>query len=240
MSQAGSASEWDIYLLAGIGSTPAIFDECIRELKTRFGKAGRDPVIRQLLPYGDHTQKLWRQVLEVAADLVRIHGAWRSGGRETAGQVRQFSSGRRVLFIGHSGGGVAAYHAAAMLSGEKAITDFRIVQVGSPKVPIRIPFRSKVSYFVAVDEKGNLRDPVARLGSWSGWSRGRLGMFYWNRLKYAPGFIGTIPVLGGHEHYFRNDSRYTHPERGSNLSRTLDTIWEQVAEEAVEMTESPR
>jgi predicted alpha/beta hydrolase family esterase len=230
------ASEWDIYLLAGIGSTPSLFNECKRELRRRFRESGRDPVIRELFPYGDHTHKIWRQVLEVGADLARLRGSWRSGGSEAAAEVRELSRGNPVLFIGHSGGCVAAYHAAVRLMNEKFVPDFRLVQVGSPKVPIRPEYRSKVSYFTAVDENGKRRDPITLLGSWSGWSRGRSGMWYWDKRKYAPGHVGQIMMLGGHEHYFRNDDAYVHPDRGSNLSMTLNSIWDRVAKEAVRLT----
>lgn len=238
MAKAENGAEWDIYLLAGIGSTAAIFRECKRELRRRFQEAGRDPVIRELLPYGDDTQSILRQLLEVGTDLARLRlpGKWRSGGREAAEQIRQSSMGRRVLLIGHSGGGVAAYEAAVILRGEGAITDFRIVQVGSPKVPIRIVPCDRVSYFVAVDENGQHVDSVTRLGSWGGWRRNNRGLLYWDRYKYAPGHIGTITVLGGHQHYFRNNDPFIHPVRGSNLSLTLDSIWERVAEEAESVT----
>lgn len=236
MAKDSNDPEWDIYLLAGIGSTPSIFKECKRELRERFRQAGRDPVIRELFPYGDHTHRLWRQIVEVGADLLRIHGSWRSGGREAAAEVRRLSAGRPVLFIGHSGGCVASYHAAVKLMNERTIPDFRIVQVGSPKVPIRPEYREKVSYFAAMDERGKLRDPITLLGSWSGWSRNRRGFWYWNRRKYAPGFVGDIRMIGGHEHYFRTDELYVHPTRGSNLKLTIDSIWERVAEKAVRVT----
>jgi hypothetical protein len=236
MTKAVDASEWDVYLLAGVGSTPSIFNECIRELRRRFRDAGRKPVIRELFPYGDHTHKLWRQLMEVSADLARLRGAWRSGGREAAAEVKRLSSGHPVLFIGHSGGCVAAYHAAVRLMDERVIPDFRIVQVGSPKVPIRPEYREKVSYFVAVDERGSRRDPITWLGSWSGWSRNRFGIWFWNKMKYAPGYIGKIMTIGGHEHYFRNDELFVHPTRGSNLMLTLDSIWDRVADKAVNVT----
>lgn len=237
MTKADNGSEWDIYLLAGVGSTTAIFRECKRELQIRFRQAGREPVIRELLPYGDNTQNLLRQILKVGTDLVRMRvpGRWRSGGKEAAGQIRTFSPGRKVLLIGHSGGGVAAYQAGVILSVEGSISDCRIVQVGSPKVPIRHLSRDCVSYFVAVDENGVRVDPVTRLGSWGGWCRSERGV-YWDRFKYAPGHIGTITVIGGHQHYFRNNEPYIHPVRGSNLSLTLDSIWERVAEEAESIT----
>ena len=220
------SKEWDIYLVAGVGSAPATFHDCKSDLQRRFGAIGREPVIRDLFPYGDHTRNLMRQILQVRGDVSRLRRTPGSGAQAAAREVRAYSTGRPVLLIGHSGGGAAAYRAAVMLSDEGVLEDFRIVQVGSPRVPVRPEFRDKVSYFLAVDEHGNLRDPITRLGGWGGWSRGRLGAWYWNKQKYAPGHIGTITVLGGHEHYFRSKAPYVHPERGSNLTRTLDTIFQ--------------
>ncbi|MBW7456244.1 hypothetical protein K0U00_19615, partial [Paenibacillus sepulcri] len=218
MMMLDEAPKWHIYLVAGVASTPTIFDECKRELKHRFHEAGRDPVIRELLPYGDHTQSMVRQIIQVGVDLTRFWISHRPGGRAVAAQVRELSAGHPVLFIGHSGGGVAAYRAALLLNREGILPDCRIIQVGSPKTPIRRDLREKVSYFQAVDEDGILKDPITRLGSWGGWSRNKLGVPFWNRLKHAPGHLGTITVLGGHPHYFRSKEPYLHPQRGSNLS----------------------
>jgi hypothetical protein len=236
MSKVDPVPEWDIYLLAGVGSSQSLFNACKRELRERFRAEGREPVIRELFPYGDQTQRLLRQVLEVGADLVGLRGWMRSGGKDAAEQVRTLSAGRPVLFIGHSGGCVAAYQAAVMLMQEGVVPDFRIVQVGSPKVPIRDRDRDKVSYFVAVNEDGKRVDPITRLGRWGGWARTNRGWWYWDKCKYAPGHVGTIMVLGGHEHYFRNDELYTHPQRGSNLALTLEGIWARVAEQAEKVT----
>ncbi|MCQ6557618.1 hypothetical protein [Paenibacillus mendelii] len=230
MTAAERHADWDIYLLAGVASTLTLFRSCKLELERRFQETGHAPVIRELFPYGDHTQKLTRQIIEVRGDLSRLSGAGRNGGRAAAAQVREHSTGRPVLLIGHSGGGVAAYQAAVMLHDEGIIPDYRIVQVGSPKVPIRIHDRMRVSYYSAIDEQGTLRDPITRIGSWGGWSRSRFGLWYWNRLKYAPGHVGNITLLGGHPHYFRSDAAYVHPDRGSNLSVTLDSVWDKVVE----------
>jgi pimeloyl-ACP methyl ester carboxylesterase len=189
-----------------------------------------------LFPYGDHTHNVWRQLFEVGADLVRLPGRRRSGGREAAEEIRRRSAGKPVLLIGHSGGGVAAYQAAVRLMEESVVPDFRVVQVGCPKVPIRAEYREKVSYFTAVDDKGRMRDPVTMLGSWSGIRRDSRGVPRWDRRKYAPGYIGRVEIVGGHEHYFRNDADCVHPVRGANLTMTLESIWERVASAAVTVT----
>ncbi|TYP79463.1 hypothetical protein [Paenibacillus methanolicus] len=214
---------WDVYLLAGIGSTRAFFTDCKAELAARLSRAGKEPAIRELFPYGDQTQSMVRQIYDVHGDLSRVRSA-RLGGRSAAQQVRERSLGKPVLLIGHSGGGVAAYQAASMLADEGDIPDFRVVQLGSPRVPIRQEHKSRVSYFYAVDEALKYRDPITRIGTWGGWSRSKLGLLYWDRRKYAPAQVATLTLLGGHPHYFRSRAPYVHHERGSNLSLTLNAI----------------
>lgn len=214
---------WDVYLLAGIGSTRAFFTDCKAELAARLARSGQEPAIRELFPYGDQTQSMVRQIYDVHGDLSRVRSA-RLGGRSAAQQVRERSLGKPVLLIGHSGGGVAAYQAASMLADEGDIPDFRVVQLGSPKVPIRQEHKSRVSYYFAVDEAKKYRDPITRIGTWGGWSRGKLGLLYWDRRKYAPGQVAEVTLLGGHPHYFRSRAPFVHQERGSNLSLTLNAI----------------
>ncbi|SDW13458.1 hypothetical protein [Paenibacillus sp. CF384] len=229
--QADVTLDWDVYLLAGVGSSRTIFAECVKELQHRYAEAGKASSIRELFPYGDHTHNFFQQLLKVRKDLYRFRRAVQFGARAVAGQVRKQSAGKPVLFIGHSGGGVAAYQAAVMLHKEGVIPDWRVVQVGSPKMPIAADYISKVHYVVAVNEKGACADLITRLGSWGGISRNRYGMWYWNRAKYAPKHIIPLPLIGGHQHYFRKEAPYIHPERGSNLVVMIDVIWERVARE---------
>ncbi|WP_219837380.1 hypothetical protein [Paenibacillus sp. R14(2021)] len=223
--------DWDIYLLAGVGSKRTIFAECMKELNRRYSESGKMIRIRELFPYGDHTQNFYRQLLRVRKDLSRFRRAVQSGAKSVAEQVRQLSAGRPVLFIGHSGGGVAAYRAAVMLSREGVIPDWRVVQVGSPKMPIHKDDADKVHYMVAVTENGECADFITRLGSWGGFSQSRYGIPYWNRVKYAPNHILPILTLGGHQHYFRKEQPYVHPERGPNLVLIIDKIWDHVVRE---------
>ncbi|GAB2696371.1 hypothetical protein ACFQWB_03455 [Paenibacillus thermoaerophilus] len=225
MTNGKRAGDWDVYLIAGVRSYPGLFRGCIAELERRFGEMGLAPAIRELFPYGDHTAPIVRQLLEVQGDWFAFGEAARAGTRIVAEYVRSWSRGRKAMLVGHSGGGVAAYRAAARLAGEGAIADFRVVQIGSPKVPIHAEHRSRVRAIAAVDERGRCTDPVARLGSWGGLRRGRYGLRLWDRLKHAPGEREGIPVIGGHAYYFRSDAPYVHPERGSNLSLTVDAIW---------------
>ncbi|QHW34640.1 hypothetical protein GZH47_30175 [Paenibacillus rhizovicinus] len=220
---------WDIYLLAGVGSSRTIFTECMKDLQRRYAESGMSSRIRVLYPYGDHTQNLYYQLLKVRKDLYRLRKAVQSGAKAASEHIRQLSAGRPVLFIGHSGGGVAAYQAAVMLGQEGVIPDWRVVQIGSPRLPIHEAYADKVHCIVAVDEKGYCADYITRLGSWGGISRNRFGIPFWDRDKYAPKHIIPIRTIGGHQHYFRIEAPFVHPERGTNLGLVTDTIWEQVA-----------
>ncbi|NBD23341.1 hypothetical protein [Paenibacillus glycinis] len=223
------ALDWDIYLLAGIGSTRTIFAECIKELQRRYSESGKSSRIRELFPYGDHTHNFYRQLLKVGKDLYRLSKSVQYGAHAAAEQVRQLSAGRPVLFIGHSGGGVAAYRAAVMLWREGVIPDWRVVQIGSPRQPVHADHADKVHYIVAVDDKGECADFITRIGTWGGFSPSRNGVPLWNRVKYAPKHIVPVPMLGGHQHYFRKEEPFVHPERGSNLRMVTETIWACIA-----------
>lgn len=218
--------EWDIYLLAGIRTMPTLFIECRAELQRRFSLEGRQPIIRELYPYGDHTRQVLHQLAGVYRDMTHLRLGRRPGGEAAAEQVRRLSPGRPVLFIAHSGGGAAAYRAAVQLIKEGAIADCRVVQIGSPKVPIERELRDKVIYVQAIEEGRQRLDSITGFGHWCGWSRSRSGLRYWDTMKHAPGHIVTVTLLGGHPYYFRGREPHVHPERGSNLAVTLNAIWD--------------
>lgn len=201
----------------------------MNDLQRRFEQSGMISRIRALYPYGDHTRNLYAQLLMVRKDLYRLRKAVQSGAKAAVEQIRNLSAGRPVLLIGHSGGGVAAYQAAVMLGQEGIVPDWRIVQIGSPKLPIREEHADKVHYIVSVDGKGFCADYITRLGSWGGISRNRWGVPFWNRMKFAPKHIIPVQTIGGHQHYFRKEEPFVHPERGSNLGLVTDTIWNRVA-----------
>jgi len=204
-----------------------MFIACKEELERRQQLAELEPkpFIGELFPYGYHTENLFSQVLHVHRDMMWRQTKFGSGIVAAADQIKRQSEDRPVLLIGHSGGGIAAYRVATDLVKAQAITDCRVVQVGSPKVAIDSQLRDKVSYLVAVNEEGRPVDRISRLGTWGGWSLNRYGFPYWNKHKYAPGTVDTITLLGGHPHYFSSRAPHIHPDRGSNLSVTLDTIW---------------
>jgi hypothetical protein len=216
---------YDIYLLAGVATRPGFFTDCERrltELCSEQGWAGSG--IHILYPYGDYSRSLARQIHEVRRDLLRRRKRY-IGGTAAAGEVRTAASGRQIVLIGHSGGGVAAYHAGRLLLEEGVVPDCRIVQIGSPRVRIAEEHRDKVSYFYAVNGEGKRNDRVTRLGSWGGFRRSSYGVPVWDSYRYAPGHIDAIPVVGGHADYFRGCAPFVH-EDVTNLQRTIGSVWQ--------------
>ncbi|WP_419871635.1 lipase family protein [Candidatus Pristimantibacillus sp. PTI5] len=217
-------SRMNVYLLAGIATSNSIFTECKIKLEKLFQSDGVEPDIHVIFPYGDASRSLVRQVLEVKSDLSNRLTAGRIGGLHALGKIKETLTNERILLIGHSGGGAAAYQAAKMLYEQDKIEDFRIVQVGSPRTPIEPKLQDRVSYFHSIDRLGNLNDPISRIGTWGGWSRDRYTVPRWNRMKYAPGYVEGIPTVGGHADYFRHTPDYTDQESICNLDKTVDRV----------------
>lgn len=219
-------SRMSIYLLAGVATSNTLFNECKIKLEKLFQFDGETPSIHVLLPYGDASRSLVRQVLEVRSDLSNRITAGRIGGQIAMNQIKETLTSDRALLIGHSGGGAAAYQAAKMLHEKDELKDFRIVQIGSPRTPIEPELQERVSYFHSIDRLGKLNDPISRIGSWGGWSRSGYLMPRWNRLKYAPGYVEGIPTLGGHADYFRHTQPYMDDEAVCNLDKTINRMCE--------------
>lgn len=216
-----------VYLLAGVKTSTSIFTACMNKLSDRLSADGVEATIDVLLPYGDMSRNLVRQLIEVRSDLSNGRLARRIGGKYAFSKIKSsLPEGRRLLLIGHSGGGAAAYQAARMLDVECKQTDFRIVQIGSPRIPILPKLQQKVSYFHAVDQSGKGIDPICRLGSWGGWNKGEHHMIRWNARKYSPGHVEGVPTMGGHADYFRNE----HPFIDQNAICNLDKIMGRVHE----------
>lgn len=244
----GGVGEVDLYLLAGVKTWPSYFREPAERLRRMSIEAGYAIAgVHVLYPYGDHTIPLMRQVRQVARDVVRrlspgadnppreagrlSSGADDPGGAASiiapadpiVGAIRERSADRVVVLIGHSGGGVAAYHAGRRLLAEGAVRDCRIVQVGSPKVRIHPALRDRTAYFYAVDERGRVRDPITRLGTWGGVRRAVAGIPVWDPRRWAPGHIAAVAIDGGHKDYF-NHGPSAAPGQATNLERTAASV----------------
>ncbi|WP_036711642.1 hypothetical protein [Paenibacillus pinihumi] len=224
----GQENRLRIYLLAGIATAPHFFGRCCDMIAQVARKAGWEPVVEAIFPYGDDSRSILSQVREVSGDLPHRISITRKGGRIAASHIRNSYSGEPLVLIGHSGGGAAAYQAVRILSREKRLDQdkCRIVQIGSPKVPIVPELRHHVYYIHAVDGEGRAKDPITRLGSWGGWSAGRFRLPGWNARKYAPAHIEGIHLLGGHTDYLRHDLPFIDEQQMSNMEKTLGRVWD--------------
>lgn len=218
-------SKLTVYLVAGVATYPSTFQECRRMLDRLFGEQGTEATMEVLFPYGDYSRKLWRQVWEVRSDLTRLLLPSRIGARAMIRDLERSYTGGPVLLLGHSGGGVAACRAARLLL-EQGISadDIRVVQIGSPRVPVPDELQESSAYFYALDGRGRPDDPVTRLGSWGGWLRLPGGIPAWNRMRYAPGYVRGLPVIGGHTNYFRHQLPYVDGDSRSNLDKTIGAV----------------
>lgn len=216
----------NIFLLAGVATTKSAFNVCRDKLDQLFRESGVEPRIHILHPYGDNSRSLLRQVLEVGSDLTSFIAAGRIGGQMAYRQVKEklMSADEPSLFIGHSGGGAAAYQAAKMLMERNLMTNFRVLQVGSPRNHIAPQLKDKVCYLYSVNEAGKLNDPVSRIGSWGGWTRSTSGLPQWQQMKHAPGKVEPIHVIGGHAHYFRHQEAFRDQDAICNLDKTIDRL----------------
>ncbi|QJC53415.1 hypothetical protein HGI30_18795 [Paenibacillus albicereus] len=216
-----------VYHVAGVATYPSTFYECRRRLERLLGLCGTEAVFETLFPYGDYSRSMWRQVWEVRSDLARRVLPSRIGGRSMLRDIERTYGGEGpILFIGHSGGGVAAYQAARLLHQRGMDAGLlRVAQVGSPKTPIDDALRPSVAYFYAAGPSGKPDDPITRIGGWGGW-RGDPGRVpQWSRTRHAPGHVEGLAVIGGHTNYFRHQLPYVDGSSRSNLEKTVDAIF---------------
>lgn len=144
----------------------------------------------------------------------------------------------RIVLVGHSAGGVAAVHVAGLLLARGGGRPVPVVMIGSPKCRIPEPLRDSVYYVQSVPAeetaaaasragwwrtRGGTSDPVCRIGSFGGWSRGRLPL-PWRGDRHAPAARATVPVVGGHADYFRARPPYVHASGRTNLEETLSVV----------------
>ncbi|MBB6735001.1 hypothetical protein [Cohnella zeiphila] len=228
-------NELGLYLLGGLKTAPLFMEGMRLALHERLKAAGEGVHSRLLLPYGDWSRQAVPQLWEIRRDMRRTpHRTARStGGRRAllAIDEEERSSGvpapgRRIL-IGHSGGGVAAVHAAQTLWEREGGQPCPVVLVGSPRIRIPERLRAATLYIHAEGRTpGRSADPVARIGSFGGWTvsdRSRLPV--WRAGKFAPENAVSVPVIGGHADYFRDRTPFVDPQGRSNLDRLLEIVW---------------
>lgn len=192
----------DVTLLtiAGVYTAPNFLDEFRETMAARLARGNRSVDSVALFPYGDWSRSKAAQSAEIAADL----GFAGIGGRRVAGALAEDRGPGTVVLTGHSGGGVAAVHAAPRLIA-LGWNVAAIIMIGSPRTPIPPRLRERTVSIAAVDGEGVVKDRIARLGAWFG---------------RAPGRIVGLPIIGGHADYFRASPPFVNEAGESNLDAT--------------------
>ncbi|RKN85264.1 hypothetical protein [Paenibacillus ginsengarvi] len=228
-----------VFAAAGVYTSPDFMQGVLKRIVSMLErqKGLRVAHAALLFPYGDWGSPLLRQIREVRRDMA-LRGSGRFersvGGSAIIRAIGDCTGADRLLFIGHSGGGVASVHAAMTLlrqagsegEGGSWKPDIRIAQIGCPRCSIPPEMQARVRYLYAAGRsEGSSKDPICRLGSWGGWDRnGPLVVPRWNPLKHAPQKRIAIPVIGGHPDYFRDHAPYIDELGRSNLDRVADCI----------------
>lgn len=179
-----------------------------------------------LFPYGDWSCPLIPQIRQVRRDMILRSGSFERsiGGRSILDEIGRMEEADVVLFIGHSGGGVASVHAASLLDERLPAIQTRIVQIGCPRFAIPPVMRDRVRYIYASRANGSGKDPITRIGSWGGWEKGGIGIPRWNPLKFAPEERIPVPIIGGHADYFRDHDRFRSDTGSTNLDLVLERM----------------
>ncbi len=229
--------EIEAYFAAGVATTPTFMERLRATAHRALTDRGAGVRSALLFPYGDVERSLLKQLREVGRDM-RLRGARIAGSiggsrmieaLESMGGIR---SSARVVFIGHSAGGVAAVHAADMLmsrAGDRGRTPL-VVMIGSPRC--RIPERLRDSVLYVYAEKLSVRgaaaklaDPITRLGTFGGWRAGKLFLPRWCKDKHGPQHRQGMRMIGKHPDYFREEPPYVNALGLSNLSLTMDIVF---------------
>lgn len=217
-----TAGKAAVYTSSGVYSSPTFMADMLAAAVRLVETFTRLTVIRSglLLPYGDWTVSLPWQIRQVRRDMaLRDEHAERTvGGGALLAEIGDISGLDALVLIGHSGGGVAAVRAAALLAKQRPELDMAVAQIGCPRFAIPEELRTRVHYMYAVGKSGRIaKDPICRIGSWGGWELNDLGIPRWNPLKCAPGKRTPVRIIGGHADYFRARDPFRHEDGRSNL-----------------------
>ncbi len=205
-----------LFALAGVFTAPNFLDEFRSETARRLERDGWSVSSHSLLPYGDWTQSRLRQSAEIVADVC----APLVGGRRAAEGVARLGGDPAacgvVALLGHSGGGVAAAHAADELS-RRGYRIGAVAMIGSPKTPIPKRVRERTAFFYIADARGRVADAIARVGGWFG---------------RPPARRRSLPLVGGHRDYFRSRPPFVGADGRTNLETTSEAVAAWVSEAA--------
>ncbi len=215
-----------IYVSAGFATASNFLDDFAVKLATRYEQAGKRVRVHVHFPYGDWDRSKRGQLKEIVRDM--WHNAHRKKSVHGGKSLFKFvvstrGQGKKLLFIGHSAGAIASILAAKELE-HHGSDILGVIQIGSPRCAIPASLKNKVLYVQATNPQNQSRDPIPRLGTWGGWSRTRVGIHGWNRVKHAPIHQLMLPIIGSHADYFRDHNPYIW-ENATNLQTTMNAIW---------------
>ncbi|MDF2717089.1 MAG: hypothetical protein K0R28_4014 [Paenibacillus sp.] len=225
-TEAGRAA---VFAAAGVYTSPTFMEDILATAVRLLEENTWLQVSRSglLFPYGDWSCGLLRQIRQVRRDMPLKNGAFERsiGGGSLIETFGDLSGVDMLLLIGHSGGGVAAVHAASLLGQRQPGLDVRIVQIGCPRFAIPPELKARVRYLYAVHPAtGSTKDPICRIGSWGGWERSALGVPRWNPLKFAPGERAPVPIIGSHADYFRDRPPFRNEDGRTNLDLVSELL----------------
>jgi hypothetical protein len=220
-------SEVELFFMAGFATAPHFMEKMRVALHGLIEHWGQSVHSELLFPYGDWSRGVVPQLWEIRSDmwlgLKRLNSSIGGNRALTLMNKRRTwpDHGRKTtILIGHSGGGVAAVHAAQiLLSEQQGCSDYCVVMIGSPRCRIPESLRPSV---LAISAAGT--DFISRLGTYGGWKAGKRRFPSWHRDKHAPADTRVIPIIGGHADYFRDSAPYVNLEGISNLALTLEAI----------------
>lgn len=217
-----------IYLLAGVQTKDSAFITLNNKLNQLLEAKGMTATIEMLYPYGDYRRKLWKQLFDICIDFNVVGNGAGIGGKRLSNKLVEAvqRGGDKFLFIGHSGGGVAAYQLARYLhyNHQISLQQLRVIQIGSPKMRVSPLFKRSIAYIHATDEQGKIKDPIAKIGYWGGLQTEERKSVRWNQQKYAPSIVQAVPLIGGHADYFRVNEPFIDEQKQSNLDYTFNVI----------------
>lgn len=223
-----------IYLLAGILTVPGYFRPLERALRARYQETGQAVSIEEFFPYGKYGAGLIKQLSEVQHDL-RLspdRAAASIGGKRLVQAVLKEESASKLVFIGHSAGGVAASHAAGELWLHHQIKVERLILIGSPKVRMLPEISERALYLV--QRKKWRKDWFSYIGRWGeleaggGESQSKAAKYWrwrYNPYKYAPAERQDVMTIGRHADYFRDYPPYR-GKNGTNLEMVMNEVWQ--------------
>lgn len=233
-----SGRDIELFALAGVATAPHFMERFCEALHNKLASEGATVRSATLFPYGDWSRKIAAQLREAGHDLrlrAERFDASIGGTRAVAdidGHRQEHSVPGRAetVLVGHSAGGMAAVHAASLLLAREGGAPCPVVMIGSPKCRIPPELRDSVLYMHALGREGGRRaakpiDPIARIGTFGGWRRGKYRLPVWQLDKHGPSTTLGIPIVGGHADYFREREPHMNAFGQSNLVLMLDVVW---------------